>query len=372
MTYAKQKISINLMIAVMGILTMLLGALLTSSTHIYSISLFNFPFLIDERSFSIFTLFDGFFLLILGFLALQKTKASWRLLLFVMLITFALLAINSERRFHLTLIGVALNLFIIFLLFRRRKEYTMPSVTIGRPEIYVAIITVIFTISYGAGGALLFGNEFSPHITSLGNALYFTGETVTTLGFGDILPVTLTARMFTISLSILGVAIFFGAMTILITPIIQRRLGGVVTRMEKHQLDSLKNYTLVLGYSEFVHAYVSDLQKKGKTCVIVERSQQESEKLRGEGFMVINQNADDEDLIASFNLSNCERILVASNDDGYNILIAATINQAVHNSSTNENVVVLVSSYRNMNKFSVFGFQLVDVSSVISKFLSGK
>ena len=45
-------------------------------------------------------------------------------------------------------------------------------------------------------GSLLLGNEFSPHITSLGNALYFTGETVTTLGFGDILPVTLTAKMF--------------------------------------------------------------------------------------------------------------------------------------------------------------------------------
>jgi len=371
MTSAAPRVNLNIMFTVMGLLTIAFGIVLASSTHTYYIRLFSLHFMVAERSFSFFTLFDGFFLIILGFLQLQKTRGTWRLLLGAMILTLILLVLSSERRYHLTLIGIALGLLIFFMMFRQRKEYTMPSVTLGRPEIAVAIITIIFTISYGVGGSLLFGNEFSPPITNLGNALYYTGETVTTLGFGDILPITLTARMFTISLSILGVAIFFGAMTILITPIIQRRLGGVVTRMEKHQLENLQDYTLVLGYSEFVHAYVSDLQKQGKTCVIVERSQQESEKLRNEGFLVINQNADDEGLINSFRLSNCQRILVASNDDGYNILIAATINQAVRDSSINDKVTILVTSYRNMSKFSVFGFQTVNVSSIISKFLAG-
>ncbi len=371
MTSAAPRVNLNIMFTVMGLLTIAFGIVLASSTHTYYIRLFSLHFMVAERSFSFFTLFDGFFLIILGFLQLQKTRGTWRLLLGAMILTLILLVLSSERRYHLTLIGIALSLLIFFMMFRQRKEYTMPSVTLGRPEIAVAIITIIFTISYGVGGSLLFGNEFSPPITNLGNALYYTGETVTTLGFGDILPITLTARMFTISLSILGVAIFFGAMTILITPIIQRRLGGVVTRMEKHQLENLQDYTLVLGYSEFVHAYVSDLQKQGKTCVIVERSQQESEKLRNEGFLVINQNADDEGLINSFRLSNCQRILVASNDDGYNILIAATINQAVRDSSINDKVTILVTSYRNMSKFSVFGFQTVNVSSIISKFLAG-
>ncbi|MEM0157801.1 MAG: NAD-binding protein, partial [Thermoplasmataceae archaeon] len=346
-------------------------AVLVKSTHIYHINLFGFHFIIAERSFSFFTVFDGFFLIVLGFLQLQKTRGSWRLLLGSIIITFILLVFSSERQYHLTLIGIALSILIFFILIRQRKYYTLPSATLGRPEIAVAIITIIFTISYGVGGSLLFGDEFSPPITNLGEALYYTGETVTTLGFGDILPVTLTSRMFTISLSILGVAIFFGAMTILITPIIQRRLGGVVMRMERHQLENLQNYILVLGYSEFIHTYVSDLQKQGKTCVIVERSQEESEKLRNEGFLVINQSADDETLINSFKLINCDRILVASGDDGYNILIAATINQAVHDSSINSKVTVLVTSYRNMSKFSVFGFQTVNVSSVIGKFLAG-
>ena len=365
------RVNLNILFTVMGLLTIALGVVLASSTHTYHISLFGLHFIIAERSFSFFTLFDGLFLIVLGFLQLQKTSGTWRLLLGALILTFILLVLSSERRYHLTLVGIALSFLIFFIMFRQRKYYTMPSVTLGRPEIAVAIITIIFTISYGVGGSLLFGNEFSPPITNLGNALYYTGETVTTLGFGDILPITLTARMFTISLSILGVAIFFGAMTILITPIIQRRLGGVVVRMERHQLENLQNYTLVLGYSEFVHSYVSDLQKQGKTCVIVERSQQESEKLRNEGFLVINQNADDESLINSFRLNNCERILVASNDDGYNILIAATINQAVRDSSINDKVTVLVTSYRNMSKFSVFGFQTVNVSSIISKFLAG-
>ncbi len=370
MALTRLRVNLNVMFTIMGVLTIALGTVLVKSTHIYHFNILNFHFTIAERSFSFLMVFDGFFLIILGFLQLQKTRASWKLLLGSMIITFILLIFSSERQYHLTLIGIALSLLIFVMIFRQRKSYTLPSTTLGRPEIAVAIITIIFTVSYGVGGSLLFGNEFSPPITNIGDALYYTGETVTTLGFGDILPVTLTARMFTISLSILGVAIFFGAMTILITPIIQRRLGGVVTRMEKHQLENLQNYILVLGYSEFIHTYVSEIQRQGKTCVIVERSQEESEKLRNEGFLVINQSADDEALINSFRLINCERILVASGDDGYNILIAATISQAVHDSSINSKVTVLVSSYRNISKFSVFGFQTVNVSSIIGKFLA--
>ena len=201
------RVNLNILFTVMGLLTIALGVVLASSTHTYHISLFGLHFIIAERSFSFFTLFDGLFLIVLGFLQLQKTRGTWRLLLGALILTFILLVLSSERRYHLTLVGIVLSFLIFFIMFRQRKDYTMPSVTLGRPEIAVAIITIIFTISYGVGGSLLFGNEFSPPITNIGTALYYTGETVTTLGFGDILPITLTSRMFTISLSILGVAI---------------------------------------------------------------------------------------------------------------------------------------------------------------------
>ncbi|MEM0159061.1 MAG: NAD-binding protein, partial [Thermoplasmataceae archaeon] len=142
------------------------------------------------------------------------------------------------------------------------------------------------------------------------------------------------------------------------------------TRMERHQLESLENYTLVLGYSEFVYTYISNLQRQGKICVIVERSQQESEALRKEGFIVIDQNADDEALIKSFNLSRCERILIASEDDGYNILIAATLSQALQSDEIRSKVSIIVNRYRDIKKFSIFGFQIIDISSVVSAFLS--
>ena len=101
-------------------------------------------------------------------LQLQKTRGTWRLLLGALILTFILLVVSSERRYHRTLVGIALSFLIFFIMFRQRKYYTMPSVTLGRPEIAVAIITIIFTISYGVGGSLLFGNEFSPPITNLG------------------------------------------------------------------------------------------------------------------------------------------------------------------------------------------------------------
>ncbi len=45
-------------------------------------------------------------------------------------------------------------------------------------------------------GSLYIGDEFKPHITTLMDAFYFSIVCMTTLGFGDIVPISSNARMF--------------------------------------------------------------------------------------------------------------------------------------------------------------------------------
>lgn len=364
-------LSANLLIVLTGALTIAIGAFIVPSTHIYILQLYGLTLRIPQRSFSFFTIFDGFFLIVFGYSLTGKTRTSWKINFASLIVTVFVLILSSTRRDHITLLGIALSLFSIYILLKRRFQYRYPSRTIGRPEIAVAIITIIFTVSYGVGGSLLFGNEFNPPITNLGTAIYYTGETVTTLGFGDILPVTLASRMFTISLSILGVAIFFGAMTILITPIIERRIGGIVNRMEKHQLESLENYTLCLGYSEYILGYLKALESKGDVVVVVEKDEKIAERLKSDDFIVLNQSADDESLLLSFNLEKSKQILISSPDDGYNLLICSALNQVENEryKSIHSHVTVIAACSTNIKKFKIFQYHVVDISSIIGEFL---
>lgn len=368
----KQRFGINILILCLGLFTIFLGALRAPSTYLYNYHFLVFQFKFSQRTLSFLTIFDGFFLLIIGYLLREKTKGAFRTFVMAASFTAILNLLSGMRYYHLTLTGAAFGLIIIILLYGRRKEYVVTTAARWGSEVVVALITIIFTVSYGVSGSLLLGNQFSPQITSLGNALYFTGETVTTLGFGDILPVTLTAKMFTISIAVLGIAIFFGSMSILIAPIIERRVGGVVNRMEKRQLESLSDYILVLGYSSFIHEYLIRKKNEGKPIIIIEKNESDASKLRSEGFTVLNQNADDEDVLGSFNLSNASRVLVASADDGYNLLIVAALGQVAPQGAYSSKITVLVSNANNVNKFRIFGYIVFDLSQVISNGLESQ
>ena len=284
-------------------------------------------------------------------------------------LTIFMISINFPMQHYYFGIDFILAGFTFWRLLITRKQFVFPSSTLGRPEIIVAFLTIIFTLSYGVGGSLLLGNQFSPAIKSVGVALYYTGETVTTLGFGDILPITLTSRMFTISLSALGIAIFFGSMAILITPIIERRIGGVATRMEKRQMMSLDSYILVLGYSDLIINFLTSKRNDGKVIVVLDNRITDDSYLNDTGFIVLRQNADDETTISSFNLLKASLIIIGSPDDGYNLLIAAALGQQKNQDSFRDNVIILVNKGKNMKKFTIFGYRTIDIPNTIVEYL---
>ncbi|WP_297027211.1 NAD-binding protein [Thermoplasma sp.] len=357
------------LVLIQGIITILLGLALLSSTHILLIHVFGLYIGISIKAMAFVAVFDGFVLSIYSFLTREKTKSAWRIMVIGSFITILILAFGVGRQYHITILGMAFSFFVIYVLFRRRREYVYPARILGRPEVAIALVTIAFTILYGIGGSLLFGNQFRPPIDSLGDAFYYTGEVITTLGFGDIVPVTMDAKIFTISLAFLGVAIFFSSITALILPSVERRLGGLVNRMEKRELRTLADYVLVCGYSDLLQEYLTRMKRSGTVVVVIERDESKAKSLRDDGYIVFDHNADDIELLSSFDFSAAKEIIIGSNDDAYNLIIAAAM-KSVITDEIREKVRVLVVDPKDMVKFRIMGFSLINVSSVLSESLS--
>ncbi|WP_205690512.1 ion channel, partial [Poseidonibacter lekithochrous] len=58
-------------------------------------------------------------------------------------------------------------------------------------------------------------------INDLSTALYYAIETMTTVGYGDIVPVSEPARLFTISVIIAGITVFATSLTSVLGPAVQ-------------------------------------------------------------------------------------------------------------------------------------------------------
>ena len=61
-----------------------------------------------------------------------------------------------------------------------------------------ALTSVAMLLMYATFGSYYLGADFKPHITDLVTALYYAMVTMSTVGFGDITPLTPDAKLFTV------------------------------------------------------------------------------------------------------------------------------------------------------------------------------
>lgn len=323
---------------------------------------------IKERS--IFTIFIGFFLLVISFGIKNKSRFAWRIIILFLLLSILIIFLKGFTIYYIDIIAVGFDIYILILLILHRKEYNYPTRFFNRPEVSVALVTIIFTVSYGIGGSLLFGSQFKPEIKDFYTALYYTIETVTTLGFGDILPVTTVSRMFTASLAVMGLASFFGAITILLAPIFQQRVSEVINIMEHFESKNFRDHILVCGYSTILSDFLEELKEKENLFVVIEKNGENATRLKNKGYIVINDNADNENLLKTLNLQETRKIVIASDDDGYNLLIAITIKQLDVGRKLRDKTIIVINDSKNYNKFKDFSEKIIDPNNIFRNYIS--
>jgi len=99
------------------------------------------------------------------------------------------------------------RLFRIFRLMRwlENKDFFFGSITEER-LISIRLLFTVFTIVFVAGGLILEAEgDMNPGINTLTDAVYFSIVTLTTVGFGDIVPITQTGRMITLLIIVSGI-----------------------------------------------------------------------------------------------------------------------------------------------------------------------
>jgi voltage-gated potassium channel len=104
-----------------------------------------------------------------------------------------------------------------------QKDYFSKNLPFKIERRYLgALWMVIFVFLYGILGSTMLRRHYDPEIGSLIQALYYTVITVSTVGYGDYIPKTDVARLFTVSLVLLGLVCATTAAAIIAQPIIKR------------------------------------------------------------------------------------------------------------------------------------------------------
>ncbi len=272
---------------------------------------------------SVIQFFAGVALVIIGTRLLRRERAAWVLAEFVLF--FALLA-NVLSATLSTSITAGIVLFIMIYLYLRRDMFVKARrYTLALQE-SIAFSALVLVIIYGVVGGLYISDlgGFDPPMEESTDALYFTIDTITTVGKSDPEPTTAMARWFSISLMVLGISTFLGAVGVVLVPYIERRVKGVLGMFQRIQEPGLKDHIIVCGKSDETALLVEFLEESGQPFVVVSRDRQFLEGMRERGIPIVVGDPAIEENLTNANIEQARALVAIHEDDAENAFVVVT------------------------------------------------
>lgn len=161
------------------------------------------------------------------------------------------------------------------------------------------------------------------------NALYMTVITVTTVGFKEVQPLDLDAKIFTIFLIITSVSIF-GYIISVITDYISNNKLMEELKYKKVQkaIDKLENHTIVCGYGRNGKQAMTRLKSYKKNCVLIENDPELISEIELEGdILFVKGDATDDEALLNAGVKRAANLITTLPSDADNLYVVISARQ---------------------------------------------
>ncbi|MGC8697653.1 MAG: NAD-binding protein, partial [Halothiobacillus sp.] len=305
----------------------------------------------------------GIVLLIMSMGLLLRSRLAW---IIAVLMSLASLLLELTPLASQPLVLIGFHALVLVLLISNRGHFQSASLATG--TLY-SITGMLLTLGFGVVGAYVLGEQFKPVITDFPTALYFTVVTMSTVGYGDILPTTIQARLFTLSLIILGLLVFATSLTAILGPMMNRQILKLIQPRKKNMLR--KDHIIVVGCNPLARNTAKAIEARGLDVTLIWRSQR-PECTEVPDDLIIG-DASDSEVLKQAQVDTARAILALTEDDSDNafiILAAKDVNEHIK-------TVVAVSDAHNMAKIKrvkpdvVLALPLIG-AELLAKALSGE
>ena len=238
---------------------------------------------------------------------------------------------------------VLLSLVSLPALAINRGRFTRPAKP--SPTQLGAGLALSTAVAYGTFGSFALREEFNG-IQTLVDAFYYTVVTASTVGYGDIAPVTDIGRMFGISVLVINVAAFAVALGVLLTPAIEAQFSKALGRMTQRQFDLLEDHVLVLGYGDLTEPILEDLDDRNVEYVVVTDDERPAQALGDRDVPVLAADPSDVAPLERAKIEESRAVVVATDNDAADALAILTARQL----NPDVRIVAAVTRRENVDK----------------------
>ena len=200
-------------------------------------------------------------------------------------------------------------------------------------KISIYVVAIAAVLAYGTAGSYVLGRygNFNVPIDSPVQALYYTVVTISTVGYGDIVPITDMGRVFTIILIISGLTIFLSAVTVLSGDFLSARVERIYSGLSRVERRHLNNHIVLVGY-EATNQIVSErLRAQRRNFIIVTADKTTADSLRDKGYVSYLADYTRKEDMEKFRLDKASDVLVDIHESSKAVYVVLTVKKLARN-----------------------------------------
>ena len=307
-----------------------------------------------------------------AFLKILRIKLSYMFTVKALIDLFAILPFFHELRLLRIFI-----LFRIFKLFRYAKSFQILSSVLATKKFEFLTLGLFATVVIFISSVLIYvmeGNNPNSPVSTLYEAVYWSIVTISTVGYGDIVPVSQEGRFVAILVITAGIAVLAFTTSLFVSAFTEK-LDEIREVKTIEDVSKLKKFYLICGYEQVAREVARKLSASGNTIIVLDENLQRIEKAKKDGHTALNYNPGSVMSYQKLNIDmdkQVKSILCLRENDIENVYTALTIR------SFNKNICILslLISDSNRKKLDFAGINSIvypqELVGLITKELVGK
>ena len=196
---------------------------------------------------------------------------------------------------------------------------------------------------------VLEGGGENPKIHSFIDSVYWSFITISTVGYGDITPVTIPGKIITVFL-VTGGFLILVLSTSIVTNALSEKISTIREGKMLSQIGKLTNLIVVFGFGRMGQVLAEELKKNHKNFIVVDLSDENLAKAKELEYLHVCADASNYNTINDIVFKNdVYKVVLTTNNDAINLSILLTIKAK----NSDIGVIARVNSYENIKKFYI-------------------
>jgi voltage-gated potassium channel len=129
----------------------------------------------------------------------------------------------------------------------------------------------------------------------------------------------------------------------------------------KKEISELAHHAIICGYGRMGRLVAENLKKAGRDVVVVENTPEVAEEALERGFLVIQGNATEEEILASAGISRASSLIATLSSDADNLFLTLT----ARGMSKDLTIVVRANDQESTRKFNLAGASRIVLPDVV-------